>query len=512
MHPALRISELVDIIATFLADDASLFALARTCRALSGAALDCLWKTQTTLDNLVKCLPADAWREGSGSRLRVTRDFTSKDWTVALEYSRRLAFSPDNIPCVSILQAISAFGSATLFPRLHGFKCPAVDTIHPLETAFLLPRIRRLQLVDISFDAFDVIASSELRLGMLTELALVSKSAGAVPDRLWTIADSLQVVEHLVLNHIPDAILRRLSELPKLAYLRLETPIEDATNYTLCFPALHALDLITTSAEYATHFVERLPQSCRLRWLMLQILPSPAEEIASLYTTVADRISTRTLRYLGVDTVTADEETIMPYPLPRPQLADFVVESSALKPLLRFSHLRWLTLQPPVGFDLHEEMAWAMARAWPKLTHLQLGAASRARPIQPTLPISALAAFAEYTPHLQTLLVDVDALHASPCAHVTHLQRALEVVYFGVSPIVDTRGVVVLPQTIFPSVRVNTPGDWEWDEMIRRMGQGLDAFGSLGRVYRGRWQDDADVLCETKPKKTISSVPTKTGE
>nr|GAT47720.1 predicted protein [Mycena chlorophos] len=505
MHPALRTSELVDIIATFLADDSepSLFALAQTCRTLSGPALDHLWQLQTTLDNLIKCLP------------RITRDLTTKDWTSAVNYSRRiqnLAFSPETVPCVSILRAIAVFGSATLLPRLREFECPALDTIHPLESAFLLPTIRRLQLIDVPSDAFDVIASSELRIETLTELALVSKSAGVVLDRLGTIVDSLRVVERLVLDHVPDAILRRLSELPELAYLRLETPIEDATHTTFCFPALHSLDLIGTSAEYATQFVEKLPQSCHLRWLMIQIQPSPADDIASLYATIANRISPSTLCYLGVDTVTVDEETIMPYPLPRPHLADFVVEGPALNPLLRFSHLCWLTLQPPVGFDLDEEMAWAMARAWPKLTHLQLGAASRARPIQPSLPISALDAFAQHTPHLQTLLIDVDAIQASPPAHVTRLQSALKDVYFGVSPIIDTRAVVVLLQTIFPNVRVKPPGDWGWDEMIRRTGQGLDAFGSLGRVYRGRWQEVADALCETKTKRTIGNVLQKANE
>lgn len=77
MHQCLRVPEIAAVIAEACAPDyrdagsfgngskpklGAVYALARTCRALHGPALDLLWYYQFGLQNLVKCLPTGLWR------------------------------------------------------------------------------------------------------------------------------------------------------------------------------------------------------------------------------------------------------------------------------------------------------------------------------------------------------------------------------------------------------------------------------------------------------------------
>ncbi|KAJ7263838.1 hypothetical protein C8J57DRAFT_1332945 [Mycena rebaudengoi] len=62
MHPALQIAEIVGLICNSVnpADDSeTLWALARTSTTFTHSALNGLWEYQTTLINILKCLPAD---------------------------------------------------------------------------------------------------------------------------------------------------------------------------------------------------------------------------------------------------------------------------------------------------------------------------------------------------------------------------------------------------------------------------------------------------------------------
>ena len=72
MHPCLRVPELASLIAEECApnihtstheslDLRAVYALARTCRALHGPALDVLWYSQRTLKHLLMCMPDDLW-------------------------------------------------------------------------------------------------------------------------------------------------------------------------------------------------------------------------------------------------------------------------------------------------------------------------------------------------------------------------------------------------------------------------------------------------------------------
>ncbi|OCH95117.1 hypothetical protein OBBRIDRAFT_643392 [Obba rivulosa] len=83
MHRCLQtVDTLLLILQYFKAHDglpitqntSALSALARTCRAFCDLALDLLWENQWTLVNLVRCLPADAWRIDIEEHMEVGND------------------------------------------------------------------------------------------------------------------------------------------------------------------------------------------------------------------------------------------------------------------------------------------------------------------------------------------------------------------------------------------------------------------------------------------------------
>ncbi|KAJ7226753.1 hypothetical protein GGX14DRAFT_488260, partial [Mycena pura] len=60
-----------------------LAALARTCKIFKEPALDALWRSQHTLDNILRLLPSNAWSH-------IIRRIEQREWKIPLTYSRRV--------------------------------------------------------------------------------------------------------------------------------------------------------------------------------------------------------------------------------------------------------------------------------------------------------------------------------------------------------------------------------------------------------------------------------------
>ncbi|CCL99185.1 uncharacterized protein FIBRA_01200 [Fibroporia radiculosa] len=114
MHRALLIAELVNMIMGNLCDDdndiyyADIGALAQTCWAFSGPALDILWHTQPGIANLVKYMPDDLWEESGVTyqnvlpekSLTFRRAILPGDWTRFHVYARRIRrLKPESSNC-----------------------------------------------------------------------------------------------------------------------------------------------------------------------------------------------------------------------------------------------------------------------------------------------------------------------------------------------------------------------------------------------------------------------------
>ncbi|KAJ7060517.1 hypothetical protein C8F01DRAFT_988495 [Mycena amicta] len=103
MHRVLTISELVDLILNELlvgdyycfmgrmVSRGTISSLAQTCKTLKEPALDCLWRTQKTLDHLIKCLPVDSWAVRSSSIVSLNCLCTSQSSRRAAELTHYLS-------------------------------------------------------------------------------------------------------------------------------------------------------------------------------------------------------------------------------------------------------------------------------------------------------------------------------------------------------------------------------------------------------------------------------------
>ncbi|KAF7362820.1 hypothetical protein MVEN_00631800 [Mycena venus] len=94
MHHALLISEIVDLIIAQLDplgrwQAAALAALARTSTIFHDSALDMLWKRQSNIENLIRCMPDGVW-EVTNATLTPTRAITVADWDRVFKYAPRI--------------------------------------------------------------------------------------------------------------------------------------------------------------------------------------------------------------------------------------------------------------------------------------------------------------------------------------------------------------------------------------------------------------------------------------
>ncbi|EIW78520.1 hypothetical protein CONPUDRAFT_167516 [Coniophora puteana RWD-64-598 SS2] len=96
MHPALRLDEVVSIIARQGLSNGDLAVLARVSRSFTSHALDVLWYELYSMIPLLQCLPPHLVRVESQKADEVTlnctsaRPFTTADWDVFLKYARRV--------------------------------------------------------------------------------------------------------------------------------------------------------------------------------------------------------------------------------------------------------------------------------------------------------------------------------------------------------------------------------------------------------------------------------------
>ncbi|KAJ7054945.1 hypothetical protein C8F01DRAFT_1161873, partial [Mycena amicta] len=118
-------------------DTAALACLARTCRIFMDPALDALWMQQTTLNNIMKCLPSDCWKEtivanASLSAIRLLRPLKAADWRIASKYRTRirsleLYFLDDDFPTSELFDALSlAFPAECVFSKLRSLEHPSL--------------------------------------------------------------------------------------------------------------------------------------------------------------------------------------------------------------------------------------------------------------------------------------------------------------------------------------------------------------------------------------------------
>ncbi|KAF7290770.1 hypothetical protein MIND_01317900 [Mycena indigotica] len=507
MHSVLRITELVDLVLDHIDRPRDLYSVARTCKAFKELSLDHLWRTQNTLDNIVQCLPPELWemraaQDTFGCHVHLSTEAKPSDWTVALTYSRRIRVlvveESHRMPCSTVLEAIRVIGPSKLLPNLKDVRFCA--TIHPYEDVFLLPTVRHLHLGDVQVPSLPATMDSAMNWERVIGMSLVSdpdEAPAFVSSAMSTIAKMLQRIQILELDCISSEAFVHLARLPHLTALRFRTTMEDDALAELAqalFPALEHLSVHDTTLEYASKIVNLLLPSSPIEGLNLETSPSTKEEAAALYSAVASHINPATLRTLVLGTSVELTDVIMPYAVDANLLDNFVVQASAIRPLLQFSGLEELALQPSAGFNLDCQLAWDMARAWPNLTHLVLVSASRARISNPALRLSALQAFVHHSLNLVHLELDLDATYLPAKDELSlQSQKALRVLAVGISPIRQPEPVAAFLRSIFPATELSLPSESEWD-LFEQMNGPLDVHGMEGRLFQRQWTKVANLL------------------
>ncbi|KAJ7622917.1 hypothetical protein DFH06DRAFT_1231283 [Mycena polygramma] len=434
-----------------------LAALARTCRTFQEPALDLLWREQTTLANMLRCLPSYLWQEKD-----ILGPIRTEDWNVPLSYASRiqkLALSDSKFHTADIFETIrSGLPCDYLCPNLKRLVFQLnTDSLFPSIHLFLGPKVVDVYMSPPS-SRISSLSGLPLRCRDLKRLPWITYSWQHDDLLLATdseIALSLERIEDLDVDKLDRAAIEHLSRLPTLQSLSLYSPqsrhlepssrcpsrtLEDSPHYL--FPALRDLCFSDTTFDFVLEFLDMLTEG-RLD--------------GQLYAALASHLSHTALQILSVKRA-QDSEIDTP---PAGTITNYVVDRHSLQTLFCFANLTDLHLQPPVGFDLNDVVVWEMARAWPKLTTLCLDAATDFH-YPSSISIHGLRAFAKHCDDLAFLTITLDASTVPPDISSENIsQSSLTSLDIGLSPITDSLAVAQVLSGLFPNLAgVHHDGDW----------------------------------------------------
>ncbi|KAG0693303.1 hypothetical protein DFH29DRAFT_964674 [Suillus ampliporus] len=132
MHRALHIPEILHLISGHT-DGASLPALALTCRAFQGPALDALWRHLPSIEPFIRCLPKDLWGFNLQGELILLKPIDAEAWATFRKYASRvrsIAQSEDPFPIIKhlrILMLSYPYPSLSMFPNLRSQTHHAIE-------------------------------------------------------------------------------------------------------------------------------------------------------------------------------------------------------------------------------------------------------------------------------------------------------------------------------------------------------------------------------------------------
>ncbi|KAJ7205540.1 hypothetical protein GGX14DRAFT_644834 [Mycena pura] len=453
--------------------DGQLYRLALTCRKFCDPALDRLWETTYDFIYLLKCLPSHIW-EIPDESFRIRSPVGPGDWERVLTYSKRIrsfhAESDSSCLDASVLQSlVNSLPSGPLIPNLRSLDCQSWSKLFPHLSRLVGKHVLKIY-VEIDGPAADLPP-----IARHCRLLRHVKFNGPYDDstRDWVSAFLIQLT-HLqtveVFYMTQDAFLHVAGldhvETLRVRCLDMEAFAEMDRPHIL-FPALRQLQLWAESVTFATHFMKVLDRA-----------PLETIEVTSGQdsTTINSRAlfwaihtycfpSHITLTSITVelaedfDTLSADTS---PYTMP----------SRVIQPLLGFPNFRHVELSSPVGFILDNEFVDDMARAWPCLESLSIGAQypfDFPCTLNPT--IMALQSFSRHCPHLRRLSLLVDATniqtdHSSRTPRTIHTTlKYWNTLYSSIDSPVE---VAIFLSSLFPSLSTTCTSifyELQWKEV-----------------------------------------------
>ncbi|KAF7290745.1 hypothetical protein MIND_01315200 [Mycena indigotica] len=537
MHRCLAILEILENIFSYFSshyagDIPTLAALARTCKAFMGPALDVLWYQQGSLENALKCLPDDCWKrttvheELAGSRrswqtIKFTRNLTQQDWEHAQKYLCRVKQLdlphgwnlPGPMAHIHLLEPIErSLPGRRLFPNIRHLSWKPSDRYLSAAQStrwlrlFVGPNLRSLEVHGNTLKtASDIhlLASLDIPLAHLHNLVILlcNDHYDSVICTSSELASKLGQIKKLTLPAINAVALNHLSLLPNLSQLTLTQPQIDDIGVPASplpldpqpFAALSRLDLRNCRAAFAVDLIN----SARL-WKLAHLevnscFPELQRDLDALYVAAGSRCTTDNLRILCLGP--PEDETINDPATNEPR-ENYALTGLSLVPLFKFSNLHYADLQPPAGFLIDDDTISKLARSWPLVEYLTLrsGSAIQARPLT---TIRALRTFAKHCKLLVGLSIPVDASDVPDFD--TYSQRRitqsnLTHVNMGISPIADPSAVARFLSGHFPCLDyVETLNDRRWSDQYHRiMERGEEE--ETERSYHVLWTEVSKML------------------
>ncbi|KAJ7737555.1 hypothetical protein B0H16DRAFT_1891634 [Mycena metata] len=485
MHRSLRIPEIVSLIFYETLNGAeqvlnslnpdsaqALAGLARTCKVFQEPALDLLWKSQNTVMHILQCMPGDIWEildDADSEEVRLTRPILPSDWERPLTYARRVRYFkynpsysyPDSAAFYEMLRMCLPPGP--LFPNIKSLLWETSDAaLLPHFRAFIGPRLTSLTVSTLQSAAhLSLLPALATECPLLHEVTILTSEG--LPGRCEAVSFFVKQLTHLESLEVPcldAAALDHVAKRPALDYLHLDdqTPFphvfEPASDVPFCCE-ITKLTLTVTDARAATEVLIRLDASPISDLEIRFPRTTSATALQAIYNGVAAHCNHASLTSLSIalpptstpDTAVADSE----------QIALYAVPGTHLSPLFTLTTLTSVSLAGPVGLDLDDAAATDIARAWPRITSLDL-AGSAFPHIPPRATLRALLAFARFCPRLWRLCLPIDARSvpkwrsANTDAEARPTQRRLKSLHLGESPVGTPLDVAAYLSSIFPKL------------------------------------------------------------
>ncbi|KAJ6505341.1 hypothetical protein C8R45DRAFT_547701 [Mycena sanguinolenta] len=425
MHPALQISELVQMIVLPL-DPLSrgpggmvpLAALAQ-CKIFHEPALDALWRYQTTIRNLINCMPADIWEFKIARAVPTMRGFLrpvhGSDWGRVLHYSHHIKSLVVNMQGRVYLSTFEvlrlSFTGTYLLPNLQTLRWIATEASQLSDIdLFLGPRIRSISLGELRVENLSLLATLTHKFPALIQADISCTAPDTAQSQCETafssFARGLQNVRSLHLDiGIDIEAITHIGRLPTLETLTLDpvlwaSPLADLPQRSL-FQRLRSADLFCPPSmgfQFAISLIQSWATP-RLRSVQIGTTDFPTPDVAeNLYRALSEHCVHDALEMLQIS-VGADATGY------------HILDGQALLLLSCFTNIVTVRITSPYGFLLTDENLANLAAAWPHIEQLHLRATENIRNCGTLL---ALRAFARHCPNLRRLELSFDARTVPP--------------------------------------------------------------------------------------------------
>ncbi|KAF7329206.1 F-box domain-containing protein [Mycena kentingensis (nom. inval.)] len=471
MHHCLEIAEIVSTIFSHLNGHATTLAnLACTCKLFTPPACAELWRVQSNICNIIKCLPIDCFqdktyqqgRNRSYKTIEFTRTVTEQEWDAVLNNQARhvrefrtICWNKNYALQAHLLHGFQSLPVPHLFPNLRSLDFRPEDTL-PHDACMKYLRMLvcpRLVSIDIHLERYHSRTEQQITQLMQLELPLSTLNELSIFIRIGG----------------PHSAIRAVSSFYALRLSNIRSPPAPLPANPPPFPALYELHLYDTTVGFALELLTSSRAWDIAGFTMGSSEPEGRGMLQSLYTAIASHILPANLETLWVGAIFEGDDMKDP---PLNNVANYAVLSEPLRQFGSFTGLTEVSIQPPAGLLLSDALLLELARAWPHLSALQLRTASDIQ-VRPTATLAALRGFAKHCPDLASLQIALDASTASSIpAFDTYRddpapQHELCTLNLGVSPLRTwlTRAAARFISGHFPALEsIETLQDWRWTD------------------------------------------------